>query len=478
EDTKEEFEAKSEKDFYSMEELESLDDESVAYLAKRYSNLKFQRAKGARKFTPKQSGGTKTLIDKSKIKCYKCNVLGHFANECRSKELGKGKGKEEDIAYYKKKYFDLLNSKKTGKAYIAEGDDWADSDDDEERVEYTNLALMANSTSSGESNEQVSLDISPDISKTECVSTIKEMSNEIRDLYNTLKSALTETERLQRVNEEITKINNLLEVKVADFQHLENEVARLENKLDYALKREQWFKDMYEKEKNITNDWLKSSHIVHTESSNVQKQFKQKEFSNKNGIGYKTYALEESKKVRALNDIFCKPVGKSTVEIVNEAIAPKETPESSKGKEKLECLQINEEHDSNSDGKSESGRTELSGGCSLYGITKDIKNTLSHLASRKACWNCSSTTHLSFQCKNKTKIVKNDKVLVKSLLNSKPIKKVNLEAPKPRRESRLSMPKIKIDLHPDNFKVNIHPDISRTVAKSKVSKLVWVPKKD
>ena len=96
----------------------------------------------------------------------------------------------------------------------------------------------------------------------------------------------------------------------------------------------------------------------------------------------------------------------------------------------------------------------------------------------KACWNCSSTTHLSFQCKNKAKVVKNDKVLVKSLPKSKPVKKVNIEAPKLRRESRLSMPKIKIDLHPDNYKVNIHPDISRTVAKSKVSKLVWVPKRD
>src|SRR5947208_484677 len=126
EDTKEEFKTKSEKDFYSMEELESLDDESVAYLAKRFSKLKFQRPKGVRKFMPKQSGEKKTLIDKSKIKCYKCNIMGHFANECRSKDNGKGKGKEDDSTNYKK-YFDLLNSKKSGKAYIAEGDDWADS---------------------------------------------------------------------------------------------------------------------------------------------------------------------------------------------------------------------------------------------------------------------------------------------------------------------------------------------------------------
>src|SRR5207245_7437815 len=136
EDTKEELEAKGEKDFYSIEELESLDDEFVAFLAKRYSKLKFQKPKGVRKFMPKLSGEKKTLIDKSKIKCYKCNIMGHFANECRSKDMGKGKGKEDDAAYYKKNYFDLLNAKKSGKAYIADGDDWADSDE-EESMDYT-----------------------------------------------------------------------------------------------------------------------------------------------------------------------------------------------------------------------------------------------------------------------------------------------------------------------------------------------------
>ncbi|MGH2277499.1 hypothetical protein ACRCOO_10700, partial [Streptococcus uberis] len=91
--------------------------------------------------------------------------MGHFANECRSKVAGKGKGKEDEAAYYKKKYFDLLNSKKGGKAFVAEGKDWADSDDEEESTDYTNLALIAASTSSEESSGQVFLNISSAISK-------------------------------------------------------------------------------------------------------------------------------------------------------------------------------------------------------------------------------------------------------------------------------------------------------------------------
>ena len=157
---------------------------------------------------------------------------------------------------------------------------------------------MANSTSSGGSNEQVSLDISPDISKTECVSTIKEMSNEIRDLYNTLKSDLTETERVQKVNEELTNVNNLLKEKLANFQQLENENAKLENKLDCALKRKKWFKDMYNREKNITNDWLNSSHIVHDQTSIIQKKFKNMEFSNRNGVGYHKFAQGQQVKTK------------------------------------------------------------------------------------------------------------------------------------------------------------------------------------
>src|SRR5207245_11685845 len=105
------------------------------------------------------------------------------------------------------------------------------------------------------------------------------MSKEIRDLYNTLKSALTETERVQKVNEELTKVNSLLEEKLANFQHLENENARLENKLDCSLKREKWFKDMYDREKNITSDCIKSSHNVHKETSMIKKMFRNMRYS-------------------------------------------------------------------------------------------------------------------------------------------------------------------------------------------------------
>ncbi|MFS7961571.1 putative transcription factor interactor and regulator CCHC(Zn) family [Helianthus anomalus] len=56
----------------------------LALLSVRTS--KFYKITG-RKF-PGLHGNLKVGLDKSKIKCYKCNKLGHFARECRSQNSG------------------------------------------------------------------------------------------------------------------------------------------------------------------------------------------------------------------------------------------------------------------------------------------------------------------------------------------------------------------------------------------------------
>ncbi|KAL8120873.1 hypothetical protein AgCh_017883 [Apium graveolens] len=70
-------------------------------------------------------------VDRSKIRCFNCDELGHFATECR-----KPKKVKKDKAYLKlEAKYEALLRKQQGKAY------WDDSYNDEDE-EFGNYALM------------------------------------------------------------------------------------------------------------------------------------------------------------------------------------------------------------------------------------------------------------------------------------------------------------------------------------------------
>ena len=71
------------------------------------------------------------------IRCFNCDELGHFATECKRPKKAK-----KDKAYLElEAKYEALLKKQQGKAYIAEGKSWDDSDDDEDE-EVGNYALM------------------------------------------------------------------------------------------------------------------------------------------------------------------------------------------------------------------------------------------------------------------------------------------------------------------------------------------------
>ena len=126
--------SESDGDFFSLEELEQLEDESMAIIVKKFGNFRFRRnpdfklksnynrVQGSGSSTSNsQRGGYKTvMVDIGQIRCSNCNEMGHFAKECKMQGQMK---------------------KDTGKAYLAIEKSWDDTDSDEEEVE--NFALMA-----------------------------------------------------------------------------------------------------------------------------------------------------------------------------------------------------------------------------------------------------------------------------------------------------------------------------------------------
>ena len=148
-------------DLYSMEELEQLENNTMAYMAEKFKNLRFRKnpkykfksgssysgssgsglkgnRSGASSRSYSKSGHKRGMVDRSKFKCYNYNEPGHFTIECRKPK--KARGKRESYEELKEKY-DPLVKKRQGKAYIAEGKSWDNSDNDDNK-EFGNLALM------------------------------------------------------------------------------------------------------------------------------------------------------------------------------------------------------------------------------------------------------------------------------------------------------------------------------------------------
>ena len=89
---------------------------------------RFQR--GGSSTSNSSRGGYRTgMVDRSKIRCFNCNEMGHFATECKKPRQ------------FKNTSYDVSQKKKSGKAYLAEGKSWDDSESEDEEV--GNLALMA-----------------------------------------------------------------------------------------------------------------------------------------------------------------------------------------------------------------------------------------------------------------------------------------------------------------------------------------------
>ncbi|KAK1387453.1 hypothetical protein POM88_015631 [Heracleum sosnowskyi] len=81
-------------DFYSLEELDQLEDGDLTMIVRKFGKFRFKRnpnlkfkprfQRGGSSSTNSIRGGYKTgTVERSTIRCYNCNELGHFATKCK-----------------------------------------------------------------------------------------------------------------------------------------------------------------------------------------------------------------------------------------------------------------------------------------------------------------------------------------------------------------------------------------------------------
>ncbi|KAI3692485.1 hypothetical protein L6452_32301 [Arctium lappa] len=172
-----------------------------------------------------------TPVDKATATCYKCEKIGHFASECRSKKVFKPsisrRSSDDKYLKMKNKYQKLKIYKRKGKGLIAEEHDWAESEEsssDEEEV--ANLCLMAEIKEEVEElsepsmsyiSSRVSISTNPSLPEAERSRVVDVLTI---DLYN----ALNDKTQAENKNVHLTQVLEKCHQKIRELTLLEEKL--------------------------------------------------------------------------------------------------------------------------------------------------------------------------------------------------------------------------------------------------------------
>ena len=158
---------------------------------------KFSKTDGKERFRKKEGKDFKAgKVDKSKIKCFKCDGTGHYANECMKPKSSKG----------------------GGKALITSNRNWLDESDSEEEQNY---ALMAEFEDASLITEKVPQNVY--IFNTDNLSDLKYF---LKSLHTNFKSQSLENFRLINELTNLKKRNEFLESELICLNESQEECVK------------------------------------------------------------------------------------------------------------------------------------------------------------------------------------------------------------------------------------------------------------
>ena len=209
--------------------------EMMAMLVKGFKKFKYRKqkrqfnsSKKSSKSGEKKEKDSKTgKLDKSKVRCYNCDGMGHFATECKK-------------------------AKKTpGKALITGNKDWMDSDSEDEEVSY---ALMANadepkaSTSEKVHTTNYNCDLN----------SVSELRCFLNSLNTSFRSQSLENSRLINEANELRKRNDHLEAELIFLLEIKKECDKAKHNEQLMIQKCTYLQGQLDKERETLKIWTDS----------------------------------------------------------------------------------------------------------------------------------------------------------------------------------------------------------------------------
>ncbi|KAL8112690.1 hypothetical protein AgCh_020127 [Apium graveolens] len=205
-------------------------------------------------------GGYKNgSMDRSKIRCFNCDELGHFATECR-----KPKKVKKDKAYLElEAKYEALLKKYSGNAYITEGKSWDDTDDENENEEFGNYVLMAlEQGESFSSKSEVPTLTTIYLNTSQYKETIEKMSVKMFHIHTSMVETIEEVSRLSKANEKLEIEKQDLELQLVQLENVKQENEYLKNKMKCASEIEVVMREKIEKNEVKLKSFMDASQLV------------------------------------------------------------------------------------------------------------------------------------------------------------------------------------------------------------------------